>query len=254
MRPRLSLIALAFSALSLAACDAHAPAPTSIGIEQAQACAVPADLSPARPYRVPTEDIVSNVPTAYHLLAVSWSPQACRSGNDYPDADHQCRDNQFGLTLHGLWPNGAPGTRYPRYCRPELAAMPVPARTVRQHFCMTPSPELQQHEWAAHGTCGWTKPEDYFADAARLWNGLNRPDLEAIPADRLTAGAIRRAFAQANPGLDERSVIVSISEGWFREVRLCYDLNYRPVACPIPLGPSDDTRIRLAPRGPATPR
>ena len=62
----------------------------------------------------------------------------------------------------------------------------------------------------------------------------------------------RRAFAQANPGLDERSVIVSISDGWFREVRLCYDLNYSPVACPIPLGPSDGTRIRLAPRGPAT--
>jgi ribonuclease T2 len=194
--------------------------------------------------------VVSDVPTAYHLLAVSWSPQACRSGADYPDAEHQCRDNRFGLTLHGLWPNGAPGARYPRYCRPELAARPVPASTVREHFCMTPSPELQQHEWAAHGTCGWTSPEAYFADAARLWNALNRPDLEAIPADRLTAGAIRRAFAQANPGLTERSVVISTADGWFREARICHDLDYRPISCPIPLGPPDDAPLRLAPRGP----
>jgi len=36
---------------------------------------------------------------------------------------------------------------------------------------MTPSPSLQQHEWAAHGTCGWDSPEAYFAQAARMWDG-----------------------------------------------------------------------------------
>lgn len=252
---RMTTLLIAASAIALSACDAHTPEPAATSSERfAEACAVPNDLRPPRPYRVPADDVVDHVPTAYHLLAVSWSPQACRTGADYPDARHQCGANQFGLTLHGLWPNGQVGQPYPRYCKPEAAREPMKVETVRRHFCMTPSPELQQHEWAAHGTCGWDTPEAYFADAARLWNALKRPDLEAIPADRLTAGAIRRAFAQANPGLSERSVIVSVADGWFREARICYGLDDRFIPCPGSLGPSDDTRLRLAARGAATGR
>ena len=101
---------------------------------------------------------------------------------------------------------------------------------------MTPSPSLQQHEWAAHGTCGWDSPEAYFEQAARMWNGLNKPDLEAIPAERLTAGAIRDAFVAANPGLPRDGVFIATTDGWFREARLCYSKAYQPMACPRGLG------------------
>jgi len=249
MRTRLALLTAAL--LGLGACDGLPPqAEVSSGapvIAQAGAtCAVPADLRPARPYTPPADEVVRDVPTAFNMLAVSWSPQACRSGKDYPDADHQCRDNRFGLTLHGLWPNGG-GDRHPRYCKPVSS---IPVATVRANFCMTPSPSLQQHEWAAHGACGWDSPEAYFAQAATLWNGLNKPDLEAIPAARLTAGAIRDAFVAANPGLHREGVFIATTDGWFREARLCYSTDYRPMRCPRGRGAPDHERLKLAPRGP----
>lgn len=233
--------------LLLAACDGLPPAPVgAASLASAEACAVPADLAPARPYTPPADEVAADVPAAFNMLAVSWSPEACRSGKDYPDARHQCAANAFGLTLHGLWPNGA-GDRHPRYCAAPGPAMRI--ETVRRHFCMTPSPGLQQHEWAAHGTCGWDSPEAYFTQAARLWDGLNRPDLETIPAERLTAGAIRDAFAAANPGLPREGVFIATTDGWFREARLCYSQAYRPMPCPRGLGAPDGQRLRLAPRG-----
>lgn len=237
--------ALGLAVVALAACQpTEAPAPAPLA--SATPCAIPADLTPAVPYDIPEADRVTDVAPAFNMLAVSWSPEACRSGKDYPDPVHQCAQNQFGLTLHGLWPNG-PDRRHPRYC-----AAPGPAvklETVRQHFCMTPSPTLIQHEWAAHGTCGWDTPEAYFADAARLWNGLNRPNLEAIPADHFTAGAIRDAFAAANPDLPRTAVYVSATDGWFREVRLCYSNAYQEMPCPSGLGVPDEVVLKLAQRG-----
>lgn len=233
---------------SLAACDGLPPASSlATGATAAEACAVPADLAPARPYAPPADEIAADVPVAFNMLAVSWSPEACRSGKDYPDARHQCARNGFGLTLHGLWPNGA-DSRHPRYCAAPGPAIPV--ATVRKHFCMTPSPTLQ-HEWAAHGTCGWDSPEAYFQQAAQLWDGLVRPDLEAIPAGRLTAGAVRDAFAAANPGLPREGVYIAVTDGWFREARLCYSKAYRPMPCPRGLGAPDAEPLKLVPRGPA---
>lgn len=235
--------------LGLAACEG-APSPGVAGVRAtAAACAVPDDLRPAPPYTPPAAEVAADVPVAFNMLAVSWSPQACRSGKDYPDARHQCAANQFGLTLHGLWPNGD-GDRHPRYC-----AAPGPAirvETVRRHFCMTPSPALQQHEWAAHGTCGWDSPEAYFDQAAKMWDALNKPDLEAIPTERMTAGAIRDAFVAANPGLPRDGIYIAVTDGWFREARLCYSKAYRPMACPRGLGAPDRERLKLAPRGAQT--
>jgi len=125
----------------------------------------------------------------------------------------------------------------------------IPIETARKHFCMIPSPSLQQHEWAAHGTCGWDSPEAYFDQSARMWNALNKPDLEAIPARRLTAGAIRDAFVAANPGCPRDGIFIATTDGWFREARLCYSKDYRAMRCPRGLGASDHERLKLAPRG-----
>lgn len=249
MRAGRALVAAALLALS--ACGApgedEAPILAPVPVQTAgEACAVPDALRPARPYRTPRDEIVRDVAVAYHVLAVSWSPQWCAADRDDPDAELQCGGEGFGLILHGLWPNGAED-RHPRYC---AAAPALKLETVRRHFCMTPSPTLMQHEWAAHGTCGWATPEAYYADAARLWDALAKPDLEAIPAGRLTAGAVRDAFAAANPGLPRRGVIVVLAEdGAFREARLCYSRDLRPMACPRGLGPPDRTPVTLVLRG-----
>ncbi len=245
LTPAASALALG-AALLLAACEPRLSSPVMTAATEGATCAVPADLTPARPYAPPADEVAADVPVAFNMLAVSWSPQACRSGKDYPDERYQCARNQFGLTLHGLWPNGA-DNKHPRYCAAPGPAIPV--ATVKKHFCMTPSPSLQQHEWAAHGTCGWDSPEAYFEQAARMWNGLNKPDLEAIPAERLTAGAIRDAFVAANPGLPRNGVFIATTDGWFREARLCYSKTYQPMACPRGLDAPDRERLKLAPTG-----
>jgi ribonuclease T2 len=251
IRPLSRAAALALL-LVLAACEsAVPPAPVTAVAAAAARCEIPTGLTPAPAYDPPAGEIVRDVDTAYYLLALSWSPQACRSGKDYPDPELQCRDNRFGLTLHGLWPNG-PADRHPRYCGPAPALQPA---TVRANFCMTPSPTLQQHEWAAHGTCGWASPEAYFARAGQLWDDLVMPDLEAIPADRLTAGAIRNAFVAANPDLPRTAIAVVLADDvWLREVRLCYAADFARIACPRGTGAPDRQRLRLSPRGTATTR
>ncbi|RZJ27639.1 MAG: ribonuclease T [Brevundimonas sp.] len=165
------------------------------------------------------------------MLAVTWSPEWCRTRAADPSERLQCVDNRFGWVLHGLWPNGERAP-HPRYCRPPT---PVPVATIRRHLCMTPSPDLIQHEWAAHGVCGWNDPEAYFAQAAALWNGLERPDPVALagPSGRLTAGALRTAFADANPGLPREAVFVGVATGnRLREIRICHDLSMKPRSCP----------------------
>jgi ribonuclease T2 len=104
---------------------------------------------------------------------------------------------------------------------------------------MIPSARLQQHEWAAHGTCAWDSPEAYFDQARKLWDGLQWPIMDR---DGMTAGALRDAFVAANPALPRGAIaIASAPEGQLREVRLCHDLAFKPAACaPKALGAPDD--------------
>lgn len=105
------------------------------------------------------------------MLALTWSPKWCRTRTNEGEARLQCRDNRFGFVVHGLWPNGE-GKTHPRYCAPAPA---LSAATVRANLCMPPSTQLLQHEWAAHGTCGWSAPGPYFAKTAQLWRSPSLP-------------------------------------------------------------------------------
>lgn len=233
---RLGLLALSLAAL-LAAGFASPAAPPP------RACHLPKTVGPAPALTPPASEIVRGAPTAFYMLALTWAPEACRGKADDPEFAIQCRSNTFGFVLHGLWPDGVDG-RHPRYCGPAPAISPA---TVRRHLCMTPSPTSLQHEWAAHGTCGWTSPEAYFADARRLWRGLRLPSMAAT----LTAGQIRDAFARANPGVRRDGVYIkTVATGRLMDVRLCYDLEYRPASCQGGLGAPDDTVVRITPRRP----
>ncbi|MFT3967960.1 MAG: ribonuclease T, partial [Sphingobium sp.] len=163
---------------------------------------------------------------------LTWSPQYCR-GRDGAGDRFQCGGNaRFGLMLHGLWPDGA-GRQWPQYCAPTGI---VPRKLVGEMLCTTPSADLIQHEWAKHGTCGWKEPSAYFAQARRLYQALRMPDMVALsrrPA--LTVGALRDAFVAANrhvPGLTAASVRVRMTrEGWFDELWLCLDRDFRYAPC-----------------------
>lgn len=218
------------SLLLLAACDgAVDPAPVTVaGVES---CVLPADLPPPEMERVRPEEVVSGRTIRLNLLAVTWMPETCRAGGD-GQGDLACNSgNRFGWTLHGLWPN-ADGKPYPRFCRP---ATRVSAATIRANLCRTPSVDLIQHEWAAHGVCGWDTPEAYFAQSAALYDALEKPDPTVLARGGRgpTAGQLRDAFAAANPGLPREAVYVAVASGnRLREVRLCHDTAFTPTACP----------------------
>lgn len=236
MKPnRAGLLALAIAALAAGGFAGPAAAPP-------RACHLPKTVVPAPELTPPASEIVRDAPTAFYMLALTWAPEICRTRGADPALAFQCQGGHFGFVLHGLWPNGADG-RHPRYCGPAPA---LRATTVRRHLCMTPSAASLQHEWAAHGTCGWRSPEAYFADAARLWRRLRLPPMAAT----MTAGQIRDAFAAANRGLPRDGVYIKVTDGRLEDVRLCYDLTYRPAACRSGLGAPDGTAVRITPRRP----
>ena len=59
---------------------------------------------------------------------------------------------------------------------------------------------------------------------------------------------MRAAFVAANPSFKPRDVFVQTTRAdELAEVRLCYDLAYKPTACPGGNGAPDGVHIRLAP-------
>jgi ribonuclease T2 len=70
-----------------------------------------------------------------------------------------------------------------------------------------------------------------------------------VLANTLTAGALRDAFAAANPDLPREAVAIATSQdNRLREVRLCHDLAFRPAACaPRALGARDDVLLTITP-------
>lgn len=227
--------------LALTGCDLPvATAPTAMPMA-VESCVLPTRLPAPHMEVVKPEDVVADRPILFHMLAVTWMPETCRNGGD-GQGDMACSGpNTFGWTLHGLWPN-SDGRPYPRYCR---AATRVSDATIRAELCRTPSVDLVQHEWAAHGTCGWETPEAYFAQSARMYDKLARP----TPREGMTAGQLRDAFVAANPGLPRDSVYVATTDRVrLREVRICNDLSFNPRSCPGgEVGAPDATVLTVEP-------
>ena len=209
-----------------------------------KSCSVPPSVIPAPAEVPPAGEIHTDVPTAAYLLALFWSPEACRAGIPESNKTIQCDTNSFGFTVHGLWPNG-PDKVHPRYCKP---SPPLSATTVLANLCLTPSPWLQQHEWQAHGTCQWDTPEAYFKKAREVRERLNVPDLKPGPSGTLTAGEIRQAFLKRNRGMAAEGLNVPVKEGRLTEVWVCLDLKFKLAACRGGNGAPDDAVVKVTPK------
>jgi ribonuclease T2 len=66
------------------------------------------------------------------------------------------------------------------------------------------------------------RPANYLKVTRILWESLRIPDYDRISReDALTAGRIRSAFADANPGIPESAIGVKPNaRGWLEEIRL----------------------------------
>lgn len=202
---------------------------------QALSCAIPGQVPVPRADRPDASQPARRVPIGSYTLAISWSPEYCRTRGRQPSARFQCGGgNRFGFVLHGLWPDGK-GKEWPQYCR----ATPIlPRQVIRKNLCFTPSPQLLQHEWAKHGTCmaGYT-PQRYFAQSTGLFERLRYPDMEALARTPVTAGRLAQAIARENPGLRADMMrITTTRQGWLDEVWLCLDTRFRYRACPAHQG------------------
>ncbi len=171
------------------------------------------------------------MPTTGYTLAISWSPQYCRSRSANARGSFQCDGTagRFGFVLHGLWPDGRKGS-WPQYCRQTRA---VPERTLRANLCATPSTQLIQHEWAKHGTCMAASPDAYFDISRRRYAQLRFPDMAAMAKRRdLTAARFATAFAAANRGLTPAMLRVRAGRGGaLEEVWICLDTRLRYTTC-----------------------
>jgi ribonuclease T2 len=199
---------------------------------QAQAapnlCRLPARID-VPDVQQPAKELSRTVPVAGYTLALSWSPQFCRS---HPD-DGQCdrRNGDFGFILHGLWPEGT-GSNYPQWCAASPA--PIPEAVARDQFCTQPSAKLMAHEWAKHGTCATSSPADYFAASRKLFDSVRFPDMNALSRRPLDVGGFKRLMSAANPRIMPSAITVSSDRkgDWLREVRICLSKAMLPEPCP----------------------
>ncbi len=196
---------------------------------QVNQCSIP-DKIPAVQTENPPPGEVRNLRATQHLLALSWSPHFCKTHEGDAKAAFQCdgQAGKFGFILHGLWPDVA-GRDDPAWCAP---AKPLPSALIRRHLCMTPSPQLLQHEWAKHGTCATDDPEKYFRAASLLYDALKFPDMNRLSRRRITIASFTAAFSGLNPGIRPDMISVQTDKGgWLKEIRLCLDANLKPRIC-----------------------
>ncbi len=202
-------------------------------------CAIPAKL-PQPTVEVVRPAQVRKIPVGSYKLALSWSPEFCRSRKNQPQHATQCQAaTPFGLILHGLWPEGQ-GREWPQYCAP------APALTVeqtRKHFCMTPSPQLLQHEWAKHGTCMTKDPDRYFQAAQTLYRAAPKLDMDALSREGITIGEFKQRMSARDKTLPTGAINVKVNNGgWLQEVHICLDTRFQPQVCPASSRTGDDRR------------
>ncbi len=185
------------------------------------------------------------VPITGYTLALSWSPEFCKPRESAPAHKVQCSgsNGSFAMVVHGLWPQG--GGTWPQWCGSKNALTPA---DLRRNMCMMPNARLIARQWAKHGSCMTKKPQTYLRVTRILWESLRIPEYDRISReDGLTAGRIRQAFADANPGWSAGAVGVKLNErGWLQELRLCYGPRFRPTRCDARrYGAKDTARAKI---------
>ena len=173
----------------------------------------------------------------YFRLSLSWSPTFCQAKKQNTGKLFQCQHN-FGFIVHGLWPSSFSNDTktHPRNCRNEPA---MPMEIIKKYFCLIPSEVLMQAEWEKHGTCYWSKPEDYLEQINSLYSKLHLPkDIHEILnnqtiSKKLKRDSIKGSFLQLNPQLSPHQIDVKMTHRGknLREVDFCYDRNFTHIQC-----------------------
>lgn len=159
----------------------------------------------------------------YYVFSLSWSPAYCAREGKSADPRQCGPDKNYGLIVHGLWP------QYDRGGWPERCGTMrrVPARILEAMLEVMPSAGLIEHQWAKHGSCTGLSPDDYFAETRATFERVFMPDeLRQPPPDfSMTAEALEKALVERNApfGLTPKGVALVCEGDRVTEVRLCVD-------------------------------
>ena len=110
----------------------------------------------------------------YWVLALSWSPQFCKSN----PAETECIE-PHAFVVHGLWPQHERG--YPDYCSNRTEQ--VPDDLEERMLEWMPSKELVRYQWRKHGTCSGMDMQTYFQTVERAYRRLVMPSDLRDPDD-----------------------------------------------------------------------
>ncbi|MEO6027210.1 MAG: ribonuclease T2 [Candidatus Binatia bacterium] len=162
-----------------------------------------------------------------YVLALSWSPQHCRT-HPKERGSHEC-GTANGFIVHGLWPQADYGAN-PTACRHSGGPS---NEVVTGMLDLMPSAGLIRHEWQAHGSCSGQSPTHYFRDVRSAYERFTIPPAYRTIRDTTvtTLGEIERAFIEANPTLKPNRLSVVCDGKALREIRICLDKELQPRAC-----------------------
>lgn len=197
------------------------------------ACARAEDAQPAMPPgTLPAQAPAPTAAFDYWLLSLSWSPQFCR---DHA-GDSQCR-LPYAFVVHGLWPQNEVG--YPENCG---RAESVGREWMERMLPLMPSRKLIQHEWRTHGVCSGMSMDDYFMTVERADRKIVIPQIYREPKEYIstTVEEIEGNFLKDNPGLTADRMALQCAGRYLKEVRICYDKDFKFRAC----GSDVDDRCR----------
>jgi ribonuclease T2 len=170
---------------------------------------------------------------SYYLLSLSWAPDFCAQPGS-PKNPAECgTGRRVGFVVHGLWPQADSGPN-PENCAP---ASPVAQSIVQLMLKYIPTAGLIQHEWATHGTCSGLSAADYFATVRKARDSVNIPPDFAAPQQpmQLAPSDIDAKFAAANSSFPAAAFHASCTGSELQEVRICFNQDATPRACPASL-------------------
>lgn len=165
----------------------------------------------------------------YYVMALSWSPNWCRLEGDSRNSP-QCDEREdFGWTLHGLWPQFHRG--WPAFC-PTTEPQPTRAMTEAMADIMGTS-GLAWYQWKKHGVCSGLSARTYYETARTAYESVRIPQAfrQLSKTVKLPASLIEEAFLEANPGFKQEMITVTCKEGYIQEVRVCLSKDLSPVPC-----------------------
>lgn len=203
----------------------------------------PGDMTTPRDTEIPSKPIARDTATPprppsvprgsgfdFYVLSLSWSPTYCRS-EEGRDNRQQCgSDADYGLIVHGLWPQNETG--YPEFCS-SGGQERVPDGLGRSLFDIMPGMGLIGHEWRKHGTCSGLSQQDYFRVTRMAYERIKIPEVlgnaKALASLRLGTERIEDMFTDKNPDLGKRGIAVTCDGGKLDEIRICLtkDLAFR---------------------------